>query len=356
MQCVKSAISPILALVVGMASAQSALAVAQIFSFATVDTTFASQVFDGGADSRFASAHLFTPVFHQTAPGVVLAGSETADSRASAGVGTLRISGGATQGIQGGNSGSFFPFHAVGNADARFVIDDLIVSPPAGGGPAFALVSLRFSVSGLVSDATASGQVFDTMLRNNSPDAIFGTAGSSADLFVQVARTGGGGLLAAVDGSVSSQQSANYAGPLLPSTFGTLNGFFGHEGDLHGGTGFIFETGPRLLPVDVPLRLSVQLRGKAESNVGMPEGGGLFEGIAQYRFDHTVTFATDFVATLPNGFTLNSLQAGIVDNVWTPTAVPLPASAWLLLAALGSLARSVHDRGRMFTARAPVGM
>ena len=102
------------------------------------DWQFSFALMVGVACAPFALADAFSPVSYQTAPGVVLAGDESAHSHASAGAGTLRSSGRAAQGIQGGNSGSFTTFHAVSNADARFIIDDLIASPLSTGGPAAA--------------------------------------------------------------------------------------------------------------------------------------------------------------------------------------------------------------------------
>jgi hypothetical protein len=60
-------------------------------------------------------------------------------------------------------------------------------------------------------------------------------------------------------------------------------------------------------------------------------------------FDRTLSFATDYVATLPAGVTLDSAAGGITDNVWTPA--PEPSAEWLRLAVVAVLARIARAHG-----------
>ena len=93
------------------------------------------------------------------------------------------------------------------------------------------------------------------------------------------------------------------------------------------------------VPINELLDLTVSFGANAESAVGFPAGGGLWQSAARVEFDHTLTFAIDQVATLPAGFTLNSQGGSITNNVWTPAPVPLPGTLALLLSALLTLAR-----------------
>ena len=89
------------------------------------------------------------------------------------------------------------------------------------------------------------------------------------------------------------------------------------------------------VPINELLDLGVSFGANAESAVGFPAGGGLWQSAARVEFDQTLTFATDQVATLPAGFTLNSQGGSITNNVWTPA----PGTLALLVSALLTLAR-----------------
>lgn len=60
-----------------------------------------------------------------------------------------------------------------------------------------------------------------------------------------------------------------------------------------------------------------------------------FTSGANAAFDHTLRFADGPVFGLPEGFTVSSVSAGIVDNHFAP--VPLPAAFWLFAPAIAGL-------------------
>jgi hypothetical protein len=92
------------------------------------------------------------------------------------------------------------------------------------------------------------------------------------------------------------------------------------------------------LPVGTPFEVSMGVSansgaGYNGSNTGV--GGDTsvkadIEGLSSY----TLSLDPPGLAfNLPPGYTINSVSAGVVNNV-APPAVPLPASAWLLLSGL----------------------
>lgn len=318
----------------GLCNTPTAFAAASASAVATLDTTSGPFTSDSDTGSRASASVVdFRTVFVPSGGGNILQGDEGADARAAADTGILRVAASAAQGLQGGLTFSGLNTGASASATARFTIDDLIVSALPGGppAPAFTPVSLRFAVSGLLPDVTTDGQIYDTATILLAPDSIFASAFTELHMSISLAETGGSTLGSRSSTARLSELTTNAIGaqsqpPVL------IGGFTGRLFDLQSGNGFVVETGPITVPVNSALALTVELRGTARSSAFFPQGGGIFESNAQLNFDHTVTFATGGVATLANGFTLNSQQAGIVDNQWTP--VPLPSAVWLLMSGL----------------------
>jgi hypothetical protein len=130
--------------------------------------------------------------------------------------------------------------------------------------------------------------------------------------------------------SVSAGQTT---GPSL-----TQDGDFSGNFNIPPGTSsFLFESLPFLMPVGRPFLVEVFLRGDITTSLtgqGTAHGG--------FNFQNTLTFpALRSVITLPEGYTLNSVEAQIVDNRWVggePASVPEPGTLSLLgLAAVGAI-------------------
>lgn len=329
-------LNPLLILA-ALCASPAALAAASASAVATLDTTYGPFTSDSdtGTWARAAVTD-FRTVFVPSGGGNVLQGDEGANARAAAETGILRVAASAAQGLQGGLAFSGLNTGASASATARFTIDDLIVNALPGGpsAPAFTPLSLRFAVSGLLPDVRAEGQIYDTATILLAPDGIFASAFTEINMLVSLAETGGSTLGSHSSTARLSEFTTNAIGA-QPQTPFLNGGFTGQLFYLQSGNGFVVETGPIMVPVNAALALTVELRGTARTGAFFPQGGGIFQGNAQLDFDHTVTFATDGVATLADGFTLNSQQAGIANNQWTP--VPVPAAAWLLLSGLMGL-------------------
>ena len=104
------------------------------------------------------------------------------------------------------------------------------------------------------------------------------------------------------------------------------------------------------LPVNVPFTLTLQLFVAADVSVILSDG---YITSALSDFGNTLSFVTDRpVFSLPVGYSANSVEAGVLDNVFT-TPVPEPASGVLItlgLLVIGARARrwrvGVADAGR----------
>lgn len=95
-----------------------------------------------------------------------------------------------------------------------------------------------------------------------------------------------------------------------------------------------FGSPARLFPVNTPFSIGLILEAAANATPGTS---------AYAAFLHTLSFATDGpVFDLPAGFTVNSVDGGIVDNRFFPSPVPLPGTLLLLSAGLAGLAGLVR--------------
>jgi hypothetical protein len=301
-------------------------------------------VFNGGTLSAIATnatGFLSSPIDHVSAPGIELTGQAVGEGAAAADVGTLRVSSRSAQSAEGGTTGLYSNDMRT-DSRAQFMLDDVVISPTnAGNLQPFVNMTLRFAMSGLMPDPDAQGHVYDTALVTNFPSQAFGTVDDLLDLNVGL-RDPSGTYVDSQGGFAHITASAtNGAGSTAP-TMVTSGALSNQAAALQGDIPFIAEVLFSGVPVGSPLELTVTLRSRAESFVGFPQNGGVWQGNGVVQFDHSLTFATDGVASLPDGFTLNSAGGRIVDNTWTP--VPLPGSLLLLLTgfviALGSRARA----------------
>jgi hypothetical protein len=153
---------------------------------------------------------------------------------------------------------------------------------------------------------------------------------------------------ASARGGVSVSYGLGVPGPgstAVPHTVGTLRRELDRGDSLHNNDGLFAALGPSdawvvdgnfqtpvfLVPVDTPLLLTVVLNASATA---VTRDGAPVNAVT--AFDHTLRFPLDTaVFNLPAGYTANSLQAGIVDNV---SAVPLPPTLWLFACGLAAIA------------------
>ncbi len=332
-------------LMVAAASSSAALAapvyVAQVSIVPSEGTSF----FDGGTPAGIAttaSGFVNAPINHVSAPGIEVTGLSYGDATAFAGLGTLAVYSRASQTAQGGTL-DYYLNRIRTESRASFMLDDLVVTPVNPNNPQqFVGMTLRFAISGLMPDPDAQGQVYDTATRTTFPDQTFATVDDWLSLDVGFRDpagvfTGFGGGFARI--MASATNAVGSTGPFM-----TTNGALGGQGAaLQSGATFIAEALFGGVPVGVPLELTVGMRATTESVFGFPQNGGLWQGNGVVQFDHTLTFATDAVATLPAGFTLNSASGQISNNVWTP--VPLPGTLLLLLTAFLAASTRRHGRG-----------
>jgi hypothetical protein len=94
---------------------------------------------------------------------------------------------------------------------------------------------------------------------------------------------------------------------------------------------------PVTIPVNTPFAVSLNLEAQAsaDSYLATPYGSGDVWSLGGAFFGHTLTFAPDGVFTLPDGYTVNSVDAGIVDNQLAGSAVPVPEPGSLTLLVSG---------------------
>jgi hypothetical protein len=287
------------------------------------------------------ASYLYDPIYYESAPGVAITGADSADGAAHAGLGVLRVRSRAAQSAQGGTF-QYYSTTSEAIVYAEFTVDDVVVRPTGPGAPQFVFALLRFQIDGRMPEPLGQGGLFDTFLTTNFPNEVF--AGALTELRVWITlkypigqSTGGG--------QVRRSTETTYAAG--STSFADFSGeFFGKEAALESGQPFLVQAGFTGVPVGERLGLTVALEARSLSTYGFPENGGLFQGDAQVLLDSTMTFATDFVATLPPGLTLDSESAGIVDNVWVPEPAGAPLASGGALALLSFARRGPRSRRR----------
>ena len=131
-------------------------------------------------------------------------------------------------------------------------------------------------------------------------------------------------------GGVTEQGAATLfvngkSGDVSHTTFGLLDGLGSLGGNSAGATlsfaGF-GPTGPFTVPTDTPLGLFLSIQAQGNAGFNGKQGAGVF---VPGRTDSTSDFGGTFslatsgpVFSLPAGFTVNSIQANIEDNLLVP--------------------------------------
>jgi hypothetical protein len=199
-----------------------------------------------------------------------------------------------------------------GSMFGEFRIDDLVVSPLAGGGGATVFVLLNLDLSGSLG---AGGSL-------NSPGFDWPAgAGGSTSLNV----------------SVTTQA---LTGQTFTGTRGYMNNnrneeSFGSTGLLAGGDELA--TSPFEVQVGVPFTVMLSMGVSAGASTNITHGNAF----ANALFSNTLSFPTGRpVFTLPDGYTVNSASAGIVNNRFGSLQVPEPSTLAFLLIGSILLARA----------------
>jgi hypothetical protein len=197
-----------------------------------------------------------------------------------------------------GGSGSMF---------GEFRIDDLVLTPLAGGGLATVFVMLNLDLSGSLG---AGGSL-------NSPG------------FDPPAGAGG---TASINVSVTTQA-------LTGQTFSGTRGYsnnnrheesFQSSGLLAGGDALV--TSPFEVQVGAPFTVMMAMGVSAGASTNVSHGNAF----ARASFSNALSFPTDRpVFTVPDGYTVNSVSAGIVNNRFGFLQVPEPSTLALFL--IGSI-------------------
>ncbi|MBS0189324.1 MAG: hypothetical protein JSS51_14765 [Planctomycetes bacterium] len=191
-----------------------------------------------------------------------------------------------TQFIKTFPNGGSFNWSINAGAFATMIFDDFVVTGPAGGVSA----PIRFQLTGAMSGGASSANV---------------TATVSLQVFFRINGTTGGGW-----------QSIQYQGlDKFVSASGLLTGFAGAG---------VLQSDPIFVPTNTPFTVEVQLQSGSVASMHYSFSGN---ASANTDFAHTLKFATDRpVFNLPPGYSLNSAQAHITNNIFTP---PCPADMTL---------------------------
>jgi PEP-CTERM motif-containing protein len=201
-------------------------------------------------------------------------------------------------------------------AFASMAFDDFIVSGPSSA--TFAVAAVNLDVHGFF-NAAASGPFARTV--------------SSMVLEVAVESAFGG--MPFRRGNVD--MTADSRAP--QTTFIAQGDFFLPFNIPLGTSNFPFVSLPFVMPVGREFRVGVALRGDVASTIG---NFGEASSSGSLNLLNTLNFpASSPVFSLPDGFTLNSVQAQIEDNRWVggqPSSVPEPGFVALLSLALFALA------------------
>jgi hypothetical protein len=168
-------------------------------------------------------------------------------------------------------------------------------------------VALSFSLVGMFS------------LSQNPLDDTRASAAVSIDYGLGVPGPGS----TAIPDTIGAINRLSDAGVFAASNSGIFFGVIGDEMMISG----VFQTPTFVVPVGTPLVLTLGLISSANT---VTRDGGIISASSQ--FPDTLAFATGAVFVLPTGYTANSVQAGIVDNV---AAIPEPEIYAMMLAGIG---------------------
>jgi hypothetical protein len=200
--------------------------------------------------------------------------------------------------IANGDSGGLL-FRATASVLASFT--DVVIAGPVGATSVQAPINFHLSGQQILGPYTSDSPVFTSNVQSSVALQVFAdtnSAGGSSNFFYR-------------NGVVSPPQQT-----------GLLAGL-GNSADV--------QTPVWTLPVNTPFTLTLQLNTAAAVSVVFSDG---YITSALSDFGNTLSFATDRpVFTLPAGYTVNSADAGIVNNTFS-TPVPEASSAALLLAGL----------------------
>lgn len=211
-----------------------------------------------------------------------------------------------------------------GNGNATFSFDDLLVTATSNPNPQTTVpISLNMLVGGS----------FSTSIGLNNPQQSGGGA-ARAHVHLQINITlNGNNYIGALDDDSNVDGSGNVT--RSSSTFGLLS--------TYAPNGPVSLDGV-LVPVNTPFSLSVNFASSSSIEVLGSNGPQTanFSGLAVA--DYSLELAPQF--TLPSGYTINSPEAGIVDNLFTPpNQVPEPGTTSLGSLCLGA-AIAAHRRRR----------
>ena len=201
----------------------------------------------------------------------------------------------------------------LGTVQAHFFIDDLLVTPTAGGTATTVPLALRLDLSGGLGAGASL----------NEPPVLGFPAGASGTASVAVSVEAGGLSFNGTRSYFNNNHNQES---------------FGATGLLAGGDLFITPVFDVL--VGSPFSLTVAMTVVAGASTNVTHGNAN----ANASFGNTLSFPIGGpVFEVPDGFTVNSLSAGIVDNRFgVNAAVPEPSIALLLgigVAALGGVRR-----------------
>jgi len=184
-----------------------------------------------------------------------------------------------------------------GTGNSSFNFDDVTVTAPSMSSPPTTIpITFNFVLNGSYSTSNAL---------NNSPDGNYGGNVQSI-ASVQLNLTVNGSNF---DGSFAANNNMNGVGAITTSSsnFGLLNTF--------GGSGsYPFTLGPLMVPVNTPFSFSASLgvSGSWQLEIEGTEGSEPNFSTSAMAID-SFMFGPN-VATLPDGYTINSTEAGIVNN------------------------------------------